>query len=249
LIGEQLFVRSTRQVTLTEFGEGFYQQCKSVEEHWQSLGGFLQSHKAEPQGKLKIAVSSRTLGLEQLFKKLDAFTSAYPQIELDINVIEEPTLASEKDPADILFGFSELPGITDNLKYKHLSTTRNILCASPAFIKKYGMPKKAEDLVNYKFINHSLRNPSNVIKLADGKEVITAKPHIVINSFEALTELCAQGLGIFLTGESLANEKIAQKKLVSILPDLAYREFKVYLFYRPMMYEQANVRAFVDFYK
>lgn len=247
-IKEQLLIRSTRQVHLTEFGERFYQQCKLLEQHWQELDAFINSHKLEPQGKLKVGIS-RAFGKNLFMKKLKSFNEAYPKIELDIQFSEEPKVIEfQESQLDILFGFPELPGITDNLKYRRLYTTKNVLCASKAFVKKHGEPKRVEDLVNFKFLNHSFREPSNRIPLANGETVLTAKPEIIMNSFESLTEACCNGLGIFLTGDLLVERHLAEGSLVALLPHLNYRTFELNLFYRPMNYEQPNIRAFVDFY-
>lgn len=248
-IKEQLFIRTTRQVNLTEFGERFYLQCKELEQQWQQIDLFINSHKLEPQGKLRICIS-RSFGQKIFMQKLKAFNLSYSKIELEVQFSEEPKVADfEAGKFDILFGFPELPGITDQLKYKKLYKTKNILCASKEFIKKYGMPEKAEELVNFKYLNHSLRQPLNAIPLANGKSILTAKPEIVMNSFECLTQACLDGCGIFLTGDLLVEKHLKNGLLIELLTSQKYREFELYLFYRPMHYEQPNIRAFIDFYK
>ncbi len=247
-IGEQLFVRSTRKVSMTEFGERFYQQCKGLQNQWQELDSFIQHHKREPQGALRVCVS-HAFGKHLLMKRLKAFNDQYRKIKLDIVFSEEPMLTDfQQGRFDILFAFPELPGITDNLKYRLLYKTNNYLCASSDFIQQYGLPNSTEDLVNYKFINHSLRHPSNQIPLADGGRIMTSQPEIVMNSFESLMTACRDGLGIFLTGDLLADKYLKDGTLLQLFPGLNYRQFQLYIFYRPMNYEQPKIRAFIDFY-
>lgn len=247
-IKEELFIRSTRQVSLTEFGEQFYLQCKRLEKNWLELDEFISSRKLEPQGKLRVCVS-RAFGKNIFLKKLREFNLAYPKIELEVELSEEPQMLDfQAGNFDVLFGFPELTGITDNLKYRKLHKTKNILCASKEFVDAYGRPEKIEDLVDFKFINHALREPRNVMRLADGESVLTSMPEIVMNSFDGLTQACLDGCGIVLTGDLLVKKHIEKGRLVVLLPDLNYREFELYLFYRPTHYEQPSVRAFVDFY-
>lgn len=247
-IGEQLFVRSTRKVSLTEFGERFYQQCKGLQNQWQEVDSFIQHHKHEPQGTLRVCVS-HAFGKHLLIKQLKAFNKQYRKIKLEIIFSEEPMLAEfQQGMFDILFAFPELPGITDNLKYRLLYQTNNYLCASKDFIKQYGLPKSTDDLIYYKFINHSLRQPGNQIPLADGGRIMTSQPEIVMNSFESLMTACRDGLGIFLTGDLLADKYLDDGSLVRLFPELSYRQFQLYSFYRPMNYEQPKIRAFIDFY-
>lgn len=247
-IGEQLFERTTRKVSLTEFGELFYRQSKALQSQWLEMDSLVQHHKSEPQGRLTLCVS-HAFGKGLLMSRLQAFSERYQKIQLDIVFSEEPRLAEfQQGEIDVLFGFPELPGITDDLNYRRLYKTDNCLCASTDFIRCYGMPKSTDDLIDYKFINHRLRKPSNQIPLANGSNVLMAKPYIIMNSFESLMQACVDGLGIFLTGDLLAKEYIDSGVLVSLFPHLDYRQFQLYLFYRPMQYEQPKIRALIDFY-
>lgn len=247
-ITEQLFIRSTRQVRLSEFGSRFYHHCKKLERSWQELEEFVGSQKLEPQGKLTVCVS-RAFGQELFLSKLKEFSALYPKIRLEVVLCEGHKIANfETEEYDILFGFPEFPSVTDGLKYKKLYDTKNILCASKEFIEKYGRPEKPEDLVNFKFINHSLREPKNVLPLANGQSVLTSDPVIIMNSFEGLTQACVDGFGIYLTGDLLIEKQLQEGRLEVLLPDLNYREFELHLFYRAMQYEQPSIRAFIDFY-
>jgi DNA-binding transcriptional LysR family regulator len=247
-IKEQLFIRTTRRVSLTEFGERFYQQAKKLEQHWQELDEFIDSHKEEPQGTLNICITL-VYDKKAFLKPLAEFKRNYPKIQLNLLYIEEPdqVLTSAKK-IDIFFGMPMLPGITDNFKYRKIYEIKNILCASKTFIEKYGKPKSAEDLVNFKYITHSLRDPLNVIKLADETEILTSEPDVIMNSFEALNIACIEGMGILLAADALVEDAIQSGKLVSLLPHLDYRKFDLHLFYRPMTYELPSVKVFVDFF-
>lgn len=247
-INEQLFHRTTRHVELSEFGESFYQQCKELEKHWQDVTDFIESHRIEPQGKLTV-VCSHALGQEHLLSRIEEFYELYPKIQLEIHLTEEPTLHFLQDlSADILFGFAELPTITDGLRHRSLYPVKNMLYASPKFIEEFGQPKSAEDLINYKFITHALRQPDNIIKLKRDEQVITSKPTLIMNSFLALMRACADGVGIFLGADVLAEPYLEKGELVEVLPDLPYRCYNMQLFYRATNYEQPAMRAFVDFY-
>ncbi|MAZ77226.1 MAG: hypothetical protein CMF39_00920 [Legionellaceae bacterium] len=245
-LDEQLFIRDTRHVKLTELGQQFYERCKTLEKNVDDLAQFVHYKKSEPQGKLRIHVW-QSLGKPLLMKKLKAFHQAYPKIELSIEFMEkEPNF--EKDDIDILFFYPEHIGVTHHLSHRKLTTIHNVLCASPDFIKQHGVPKKAEDLVNFPLLNHTLREPKNVVKLLDNKIILASKPIITMNSFEALTEACEQGVGIFLTSDTLVEKQLDNGTLIQVLPDIPLITYDIYMFYKPMTYEDNKVRAFIDFY-
>ncbi len=245
-ISEQLFIRTTRSVKLTEFGENFYQRCKVLDENLENIQQFIESKKEIPQGKLKVLVStilSKSFVLDHLAK----FIEAYPKIKLEL-IFSEEDLDLTRDDIDIMVGFPLINTVTDNLKYRKMYEANNILCASSDFVKRYGIPKNSDDLLNLKFITHTLRKPGNRLPLADGTSLPCATPILYMNNFEALNQACLAGIGIFLSADILVKDWLANGKLVQLLPKYKFRRYEIFIFYRLYQYELPKIRAFVDFY-
>lgn len=245
-IKEPLFIRTTRIVTLTDIGEMLYKRCKILNDEMSSITQLLESKKSEPQGPLKVLVST-ILSKSFVLNHLREFVEKYPLIELDIVFSEEDTALSYKD-VDVMVGFPAIPPYTDQLKYKKMFQTKNVLCASPAYLKKYGQPVKPADLLNAKFISHSLRKDNFDLPLANNKRLACAKPIVVMNNFEALNQACCDGIGLFLTADSLIQTELATRKLIRILPNIPFATYDIYMFYRPYDFDRPKIRAFVDFY-
>lgn len=245
-IKEPLFIRTTRSVTLTDIGEMLYKRCKVLNDEITSIQQLIESKRAQPQGPLKILVST-ILSKSFILKHLHEFIEKYPLIELEIIFSEEDTALSYKD-IDVMVGFPAIPPYTDQLKYKKMFSTKNILCASPAYIKKHGMPEKPSDLLTAKFISHTLRKDNYDLPLANNKRLPCAKPIMTMNNFEALNQACCNGIGIFLTADSLVRTELANHQLIYILPKLDFATHDIFMFYRPYHYERPKIRAFVEFF-
>ncbi|KTD44544.1 LysR family transcriptional regulator [Legionella oakridgensis] len=245
-IGEQLLLRTTRHVSLTEFGALFYERCKLIEEQIHSLDRFIESKKEIPQGELNVLVSTIT-AKESFLNHLHAFIHAYPDLELNIEFSEHDDDVSRED-IDIMVGFPAIPPATEALKYRKLFGVKNILCAAKTFITQYGMPQNAEELPHFKFISHSLRKPAHFLPLANGGQIHCGKPILYMNNFNALNQACLAGIGLFLTGDSLVKPWLDNGELVQILADYEFRHFDIYLFYRAYDYELPKIRVFVDFF-
>jgi DNA-binding transcriptional LysR family regulator len=126
--------------------------------------------------------------------------------------------------------------------------TKNILCASPDYIKTHGKPKHASDLLHATFISHTLRKDNFNLPLANGKRLPCAKPVLYMNHFEALNQACCDGIGLFLTADTLVTTELKSKKLIQLLPDIHFATYDIYMFYRPYDFELPKIRAFVEFY-
>ena len=245
-IGEQLFVRTTRLVCLTEFGQALYERCKLLEKQLIHINQFVESKKESPQGELKVLVST-ILSKSFVLKYLSQFIYQYPNIRLEL-IFSEEDLDINRDDIDIMVGFPLMPPITDTLRYRRMYTVKNMLCASREFIEKYGKPTAVEDLIEFKFITHSLRKPGNRLPLNNGLWINCAEPILYMNNFAALNEACRDGIGIFLSGDLTVGDFLATGELVQLLPDVEFRSYEIYIFYRAYDYELPKIRAFVDFY-
>lgn len=245
-IGEQLFLRSTRKVQLTEFGMIFYKKCKVIEDEISSVNQFIESSRAVPQGVLRILVSTIT-ARDWILSHLNDFVTAYPHIELEIDFSEEDAALARPD-IDIMVGFPVIPPITETLKYRKMYSTNNILCASKAFIQHYGKPEEGEDLPRFKIISHSLRKPAHFLPLASGEQIYCGKPILYMNQFSALNQACLDGIGMFLTGDILVKHWLASGELVQLLPHYQFRHYEIYMFYRAYDFELPKIRIFLDFF-
>ncbi len=245
-IKEKLFVRTTRTVTLTDIGEMLYQRCKTLDDELTSIQHFLESKKLQPEGSLKILVST-ILSKSFVLKHLKSFMNKYPHIQLEIIFSEEDTALSHKD-IDVMIGFPAIYPYTEQLKYRKMFETKNILCVSPDYIKTHGKPKHTSDLLQAIFISHTLRKDNYNLPLSDGKRLPCAKPILYMNNFEALNQACCEGIGLFLTADTLVKSELKSKKLIRVLPDIHFATYEIYMFYRPFDFELPKIRAFVEYY-
>ncbi|STX39228.1 LysR family transcriptional regulator [Legionella feeleii] len=245
-IGEQLFLRTTRRVDLTEFGHLLYERCKAIEEQIQAVNRFIESNREEPQGELRVLVSTIT-AKEWVLQHLPAFINAYPLLDLELVFSEQDDELARTD-IDIMVGFPVIPPATETLKYRKMFNVNNILCASKEFAARYGLPKDAEELPHFKIISHSLRKPAHFLPLADGGQLHCAKPILYMDNFEALNQACLAGVGLFLTGDILVKSWLASGDLVQVLAQYVFRHYEIFMFYRAYDFELPRIRAFVDFF-
>lgn len=246
VIGEQLFLRTTRTVQLTEFGTLFYQRCKSIEQQITSINQFIESNREVPQGELKILVSTIT-SKEWVLKHLSEFMNTYPLLKLELIFSEDDNALSQPD-IDIMVGFPVIPPSTETLKYRKMYSVNNILCASKDFVSQYGKPETAEDVPDFKIISHTLRKPAHFLPLANGSQIHCAEPIMYMNNFDSLNQACLAGIGMFLTGDSLVKSWLDSGELIRLLPQYSFRHYDIFMFYRDYDFELPKIRAFLDFF-
>ncbi len=244
-IGEQLLLRTTRRVAMTEFGRLFYERCKGIEEQIVAVNQFIESNREQPQGELKVLVSTIT-SKEWVINHLYQFLETYPLLRLELDFSEQDDAFARTD-IDIMVGFPVIPPLTETLRYRKMYSANNILCASKKFIEEYGMPT-AETLPQFKIISHTLRKPAHFLSLANGGQLQCAQPIVYMNNFDALNQACLAGVGLFLTGDTLVRPWLKSGELIQLLPTYKFRQHDIFMFYRAYDFELPKIRAFIDFF-
>ncbi|HAT8647495.1 TPA: LysR family transcriptional regulator [Legionella pneumophila] len=239
----QLLNRTTRQISLTEIGEEYFQQCKKVLSELQEAESAITKSKDEATGSLRI-MANRYFAITHILPRLSEFMELNPKVSIHFQLAERfPNLA--KEGIDILFGVS-IEGSSELVR-RRVCTTRYILCASPGYLEKYGLPEHPSDLVKHRYITHSIRKPNNVISFKDGKE-IHINPTLWLNDSYAMRECAIHDMGIVNLHDYMVTEAIKNGNLIEILREYQEPHKNVYLYYQQSRYLQPKIRRFIDFY-
>lgn len=239
----QLLKRTTRRISLTEMGEAYYQQCKKTLNELQEAENVIAMSQTEANGVLHI-MANRYFTIVHLLPRLSEFMRLNPHLRIHFQLAERfPNL--EKEGIDILFGVS-IEG-SPELVRRRVTSTRYMLCASPQYLQKKGIPKHPSDLIHHDYITHSFRKPDDLITLKDGK-VIRVNPTLWLNDSFVMRECAIRDMGIVYLHDYMVEDAIKEGKLIEILREYQEPQKTVYLYYQQSRYLQPKIRRFIDFY-
>lgn len=243
LLGLQLLVRTTRKMALTEPGKLFYTQCKRILEEVDEAQGLLSEIQKNPTGRLKV-ISGRHFASAYLLPHIKEFLKDYPGLALELELAERiPDL--EKEGIDVQIGMS-MPSEGLSTVQKKIMTTQYVFCASPQYLKDFGIPKKPKDLLKHRYITHSMRKPNDTLVFG-GNESVNLRPYLIVNDVQAMQTLALQGMGIIKTHDYVVKEAIANGELVEILKAYTKEKIPIYVAYSQRRILSRKIRAFIDF--
>lgn len=245
-LGVELFHRTTRQMNLTDSGRGFYQQAVRI------LADVLEAELATSQshgalkGALKVAVPL-SFGLMHLGSAINEFLQQHPDIEfdLDFNDRQVDLLAEGFDLA------IRIASLTDSsLIARRLAPIQTILCASPDYLERNGIPHELEALRQHRCLAYNLTNPIEQWQVYDaGGQLIkiSTRPYLKAGNGEFLRDAAIAGLGIVLIPTFIVYKEIERGALVPLLTDYHCPPLSAYAIYPQTRHLSQRVRAFVDF--
>lgn len=241
-LNTQLLIRTTRQITLTEIGESYYEQCKRIMSEMSAANDLISNVKSTPHGNLKVT-SGRYFAQQYIVPHLAEFLGNYPEINLDLELAERiPDVVREE--IDVVIGMS-VP-MTGDVIQKRILTTRYCLCASHKYLKQWGTPKKISELKRHHYITHSMRQPDDEVVFRN-REIGKMVPYIRVNDVDAMIQLALEGTGIVYLHEYAVREYIKKGSLVELLENETLRDVPIFVAYPQMKFVPSKIRAFIDF--
>ena len=141
-LGVKLLHRTTRQVSLTEEGALYYERARKALEDLDEAEKQIQELKSSPVGLLKIN-APMSFGLNYLTDPIAKFSQKYSDVIIDVD-FDDRRIDMIEEGYDVIIRIGALED--SSLIARKLSPCPIMLCASPAFIERYGLPQNPSDL-------------------------------------------------------------------------------------------------------
>jgi len=244
-LGAKLITRSTRQLSLTDEGQRYYNECRQILAAVDAAEQRFRSGRDSVAGPLKIG-SSVSFGRLQIAPRLPEFLKTHPQIQIDLQLSDQhQDLVSEG--LDVTFRIGEL---TDSgLLARHIGITHRITVAAPDYLKQHGQPHTPEELGEHNCLQFNLLNSQNLWTYERGNEhhEVRIKGNAQSNNSEAIREMVLGGLGISLSPVWLFSEDLKAGRVQAILQDYTAQSLPIHAVSPANRRQSARVRAFVDY--
>ena len=163
-LGVLLLHRTTRKLSLTEAGERYYEHAAQALSAAGKAEDAVTELQGEPQGKLKIS-SPMSFGRLHVAPLIPKFMQRYPKLQIDL-VMDDRNIDLVADGIDVAIRSGDMPNST--LIARKLAPLRQVLCASPAYIDRYGMPLTPSELRERNCILFSYSGDANEWTLNNG---------------------------------------------------------------------------------
>ncbi|TNF20854.1 MAG: LysR family transcriptional regulator [Rhodobacteraceae bacterium] len=247
-LGQQLLVRTTRQVALTSAGAIVAARFRPVVEDFDRVAEEIARAAWPDRGRLSIN-APMSLGLRLLPCLIDRFRLAYPNIALDVTLTDELVDIVEES-CDLAIRVSGPPEDKSTIWRKICEVPRHVI-AAPSLFERMQRPERPEDLDPGFCMSYSARGQAEVWAFRkDGvKRSVTAGASVVSNNGDFLYALVRSGNGLALMPDFILAEGRASGEVVTVLDDWTVTPLWLTLFYPPYEVLPPLVATFADFFE
>lgn len=244
-LGVSLLNRTTRQLSLTEAGEGYYLRCKQLLEDLSELEEHTTQLGRQVKGTLKITTPIDFGGIHMV-AAIDAYHKKYPEVAISM-ALDNGRVNLSGGKFDVAIRVTDCvePGIVAR------RITETTLCnyASPAYLQQYGKPSSIDDLFMHRCL-HYIDTPhkDNWIFLVDGElRKIKLPWHFASNNGRVLCQAASLGMGIVQAPALSAQNYLESGALEEILTAYCVPDIAVYATYLQRRFLPAKLTTFIDF--
>jgi LysR family transcriptional regulator, regulator for bpeEF and oprC len=246
-VGVRLLHRTSRQLTLTQEGQTYYEGSIRILDEVGSLDGSVLGSNRAPKGKVKIELPA-SVASHVVIPALPDFFARYPDVQLEMNIGNRPVdLIAENLDCVLRLG----PLLSDSLIARPAGTLRLVTCASPAYIEQNGKPDDPADLAQGHTIVRiiSPRSGRDFVFQIRRKEAI-AEVHgayqLSVNDSSAALAAGVAGLGVLTTYEFLVAPHLHSGALQRLFPDWHGDDIPVHVAWPANRHLASKVRVFVE---
>lgn len=241
----RLFTRTTRKISITDEGQIYLDRCHKILAEIEEAEQLLINDKLEPVGTIKLTAPVR-FGEMYVAPAVSKYLKQYPQMKVDLLLIDRVVNLMDE-------GFDLAVRIAHNqdsgMVAKPVGEIRQVLCASPQVIKKYGTPQRPEDLNSLPCVRFTGFSAGNKWTFYRNKKPVTVKIDgpVKCNLVSSSVECCRDNLGFGLFYNYQVLPWLINESLIIVLDEFEPEPIPVSVIFHRPQFMAKRLRLFVDY--
>lgn len=241
----RLITRSTRKLVLTEAGRDYLAACRHILEQVEEAERAAAGAYAQVKGQLVIAAPV-VFGRLHVLPVVTAFLEQHPEVDVqlrlgdrNVNLIEEHV--------DVALRIGSLPD--SNLVATQVGSIRRVVCASPAYLSRFGVPGSPDDLARHRCVSFDGLDASTEWAFggpAGKPRLVPIHSRLTVSTADAAIAAATLGLGLTRVLSYQVADALRAGQLVRVLAGDEPAAVPASLIYPGQGRLPMKTRAFID---
>jgi DNA-binding transcriptional LysR family regulator len=244
-LGARLFTRTTRKLTLTDDGRGFYERAKLAIEAVSEAEDAVGRRRARPSGALRLAMPV-VFGRLRVIPHLKEFLTRYPDVSIDL-AMNDANVDLIEEGIDLAIRSGE---VTDNsLIARKIGVTRRVVVAAPSYLRGKTLPKHPDDLAAHDCLTFTGITAGVRWHFGgpQGPVSVEVKGRVRTRNSEGIREALLSGLGIGYAPIWHLTDEIETGRLVVLLDGYEPKPEPIHAVYPSRRFVPQKTRVMIDF--
>jgi DNA-binding transcriptional LysR family regulator len=240
-LGVRLFHRTTRSVALTAEGEAFLPYATTISDAEDSARGELSPTAAAASGVLKLTAPS-VFGQSIVVPLLSGVLEQHPELRIELDLSDQ-VVDIVGQGLDLALRIATMGD--SELVAKRLTTNPRIICASPRYLERHGLPANLADLNQHQcIVLQAIPRWPFIIEGALQRRRVNAR--VVTSNVNAVRMAALQGLGLaMLTYWDVTQQLLTGDLIEIVLNDAAMEDLSVWAVMPTRRYVPTRVKIFL----
>jgi DNA-binding transcriptional LysR family regulator len=244
-LGTRLFNRTTRSLHLTDVGTSYLEQCQQVLLDIEEMEAAVTHLQTQPRGVLKISAPP-VIGATHITRAVAEFLKIHTDLKVDMILQSTPSDLIDEG-IDIAIYLGDLDDTS--MVARKLASSSMVVCGSPEYLAKHGIPYTPEDLLNHSCLVNWASSPRSKWKFKGktGYTTINVSGRMQSNVADANRMAAINGLGLVMLATYVVGRDIEKGRLIPVLENYTLPPLYIHAVYPHRKYLSAKVRRFLDF--
>ena len=247
-LGVKLLHRSTRRIAVTEQGAVFMEQCKKA------LGELDRAELLVAEGRHKatghlIVSAPAAFGRKHVAPHAPDFLRANPDVRISFNLTDRVVdLVREGYDVGIRIGGA----IDPNFVAIRLASNKRVVCGTPAYFAKHGVPRTLDDLARHNCLAFNLQGGQQrgwYFRQSGKAVTVKVNGNLDCNDGELLHRWMGEGLGLGWRSTWEIQPELESGALMTVLDDYALPDYDILAVYPQQRPVPAKIRFFIEHLK
>ncbi|WP_408734462.1 LysR family transcriptional regulator [Paraburkholderia bannensis] len=244
-LGTRLLSRSTRGLTPTEAGQGFYERARRALDEANEADLAATGAGTGLTGRLRFSATV-TFARLHVMPLLPAFLEAHPALTVEA-ILDDRSVDLIGENIDIALRMGDPKSMT--VTGKRIATSRRVVVATSSYLDRHGTPERPDDLPNFPAVIYTQGGGGDTWTFKKGakSEVVTLKNMISTTAAEGVREAVFAGMGLAVSTEWMFQPEIDLHRVETVLRDWTLPSLDLWAVYPAGRQATAKARAFAAF--
>ncbi|MDM5177831.1 LysR family transcriptional regulator [Massilia sp. DJPM01] len=244
-LGVKLLQRTTRKLALTDEGAAFLEDCQRILGELEEAESAVAERSARASGHLLVSAPAG-FGRQHVAPLLPSFLAEHRDVTVNLN-LNDRVVDVVGEGVDVAIRIASLSD--SSLIGVKLADNQRVLVASPAYLKRHGIPETLADLARHNCLAISSEGSQRGWTFRDNGKLVTLKVagNMVCNDGEVLHDWALAGKGLAWRSMWEVGTEIEAGTLRTVLDRFAAPGNDIHAVFAQRRHLPLRIRAFVDF--